>query len=148
MVVCPRSNAFIGVGTAPVTRFLDAGLPVALGTDSLASNDDLDMFAEMAALRRDHPGVPPEAALRMATLAGAEALGLNEVVGSLAAGRLAALVAVSLDPGDSPLEAVTSGPPAARRRIVQTTWECGRPRGWSRRARRNPPPRRRVVHTT
>ena len=56
----------------------------------------------------------------MATLAGAEALGLDEVVGSLAAGRLAAMVAVSLDPGDSPLEAVTSGPPVARRRVVHT----------------------------
>jgi cytosine/adenosine deaminase-related metal-dependent hydrolase len=119
IVVCPRSNAFIGVGTAPVPRFLDAGLRVALGTDSLASNDDLDMFAEMAALRRDHPGLAPEAVLRAATMSGAEALGLEGDVGSLGAGRVASMVAVTLAPRDDPLEAMTSGPPRSRRRVLR-----------------------------
>jgi cytosine/adenosine deaminase-related metal-dependent hydrolase len=119
IAVCPRSNAYIGVGKAPVERFLDAGLGLALGTDSLASNDDLDLFAEMAALRHDHPGLPPHAVLRAGTLGGAEALGLEADVGSLSPGREALLVSVALDPCDDPVEVVTSCPNRARRAVVR-----------------------------
>jgi cytosine/adenosine deaminase-related metal-dependent hydrolase len=118
IVLCPRSNATLGVGRAPVPRFLEAGLRLALGTDSLASNEDLDLFAEMAALRRDHPGLDPGLVIRAATLGGAEALGLERRLGSLAPGRRAALVAVRLEPGDDPLEAVTTGPPPESRRVL------------------------------
>ena len=115
VVVCPRSNAYLGVGRAPVPRLLDAGIPVALGTDSLASCDDLDPFAEMAALRSDHPGIAPEAILRSATLEGARALGVDDAFGSIERGRVASLVAVPLTaPGDDPYETVTSGPETVR----------------------------------
>jgi cytosine/adenosine deaminase-related metal-dependent hydrolase len=110
-VVCPRSNAYLGVGTSPVPKILSSGVPVALGTDSLASAPDLDLFAEMAALRDDHPGLAPAAVLRMATLNGARALGFAKRFGSLEPGKAAAIVGVPLAaPGDDPLETVTSNP--------------------------------------
>lgn len=110
VVTCPRSNRGLGVGKAPVPRMLGSGIPVALGTDSLASAPDLDMFAEMAALREEHPGLAPAAALRMATLNGARALGI-EGLGSIAPGKLDRLVVVPLpSASDPPLEVVTTGP--------------------------------------
>ncbi len=111
VVVCPRSNATLGVGKAAVPRILAAGIPVALGTDSLASAPDLDLFAEMAALRDDHPALPPAAVVRMATSNGARALGLGHRLGAIEPGFDAALVAVPLAaPDDDPLETVTSRP--------------------------------------
>ncbi len=111
VVTCPRSNARLNVGKAPVPKLLASGIPVALGTDSLASATDLDLFAEMAALSDEHPGLAPATVLRMATLNGARALGLEKDLGSIEPGKLAALVAVPLeDPDDDPLAAVTSCP--------------------------------------
>lgn len=115
VVACPRSNAYLGVGTAPIRRILASGIPVALGTDSPASGGSLDMFAEMAALRRDHPGLRPAAVVRMATLNGARALGLDDRLGTLQPGKRAAMVAVLMAaPGDDPLETVTSGEASVR----------------------------------
>jgi cytosine/adenosine deaminase-related metal-dependent hydrolase len=111
VVACPRSNRRLGVGVAPVPRLLASGIPVALGTDSLASAPDLDLFAEMAALRRDHPALPRAAVLRMATASGAKALGLEGTLGTIAPGRLARLLAVPVPPGSDPLEVVTANPP-------------------------------------
>jgi len=115
VVTCPRSNARLGVGKAPVSRILASGIPVALGTDSLASAPDLDLLAEMAALREQHPGLAPAAALRMATLNGARALGLERDLGSIEAGKQARLLAAPLeDPEDDPLEVVTACRPEIR----------------------------------
>jgi cytosine/adenosine deaminase-related metal-dependent hydrolase len=111
VVACPRSNRRLAVGVAPVPRLLGSGVPVALGTDSLASAPDLDLFTEMAALRQDHPTLPAAAVLRMATLNGARALGFEEALGSIAPGRTARLLAVPVPPGADPLETVTSNPP-------------------------------------
>jgi cytosine/adenosine deaminase-related metal-dependent hydrolase len=111
-VTCPRSNRRLGVGVAPVPKLLGSGIPVAIGTDSLASCPDLDLFAEIQALREDHPALAPAAALRMATLNGARALGLGADLGTIEKGRLAALVVVPLeDPAWDPLEVVTWNPP-------------------------------------
>ncbi len=55
VVTCPRSNRYVGVGDPPVARFYRSGVAVAVGTDSLASNDDLNLFSEVAALRRWRP---------------------------------------------------------------------------------------------
>jgi 5-methylthioadenosine/S-adenosylhomocysteine deaminase len=111
VVVCPRSNAVLGTGTAPVPRILGSGIPVALGTESPACTPDLDIFAEMAALRADHPGISPAAILRMATLNGARVLGLDQRLGSLDPGKIAVMVSVPLpSPDDDPLEVVTSNP--------------------------------------
>ena len=110
VVTCPRSNRRLGVGVAPVPRLLGSGIPVALGTDSLASVPDLDLFAEMAALREDHPALAPAAVLRMATMNGARALGLESTFGSIAPGRSARLVHVPVPPGEDPQDVVTRGP--------------------------------------
>jgi cytosine/adenosine deaminase-related metal-dependent hydrolase len=111
VVTCPRSNLRLSVGKTPVPKLLSSGVPVALGTDSLASVSDLDMFSEMAGLRREHPTLTPAAVLRMATLNGARALRFEKALGTLEKGKYAALVAVPLqNPGDDPFETVTSGP--------------------------------------
>ena len=111
VVACPRSNERLGVGQPPLAELLRDGVRVALGTDSLASAPDIDLFAEMAALRRLHTGISSEAVVRMATLEGARALGLADRLGSIQPGHLARLVAVPLSqPDTDPLDAVCAGP--------------------------------------
>ena len=93
---CPRSNARLSGGVAPVADLLAEGIPVGLGTDSLASVSTLDMWDEMRAAAMAHTGrLAPSRILEMATLGGARALGLADRVGSLARGKRADLIAVS-----------------------------------------------------
>ena len=94
VVSCPRSNRYVGVGDPPLEAFYAAGLSVALGTDSLASVDDLNMFAELAAARKLAPGVAARRLLESATLAGAGALGFGNELGSIDQGKRASLIAV------------------------------------------------------
>jgi len=101
---CPESNLKLASGFCPVVRLLSAGINVALGTDGAASNNDLDMLGEMrtAALlakgmTQDAAALPAHQALRMATLHGARALGLESEIGSITAGKAADLTAVRLD---------------------------------------------------
>ena len=96
VVSCPRSNHYVGVGDPPLAAFYAAGLPVAFGTDSLASVDDLQMFGELAAARRAAPRVPAHDLLESATLTGATALGFGRELGSVELGKRAALIAVRL----------------------------------------------------
>lgn len=98
IVTCPRSNVWVGGGVPPVSRFYGAGVPVAIGTDSLASNDTLNMFDELAALRRLAPEVNAARLLESATRVGAEALGFGEHYGSITAGRWARFATVALPP--------------------------------------------------
>lgn len=100
---CPESNMKLASGFCPVARLAAAGVNVALGTDGAASNNDLDMFGEMRsaallakAVAGDASAVPATAALRMATLNGARALGMEELLGSLVPGKAADVVAVDL----------------------------------------------------
>ena len=94
---CPRSNARLGCGTAPVAEMLRQGVPVGLGTDSLASNDDLDLFSEMRAARRASAGrLTAQDVIRAATLGGAIALGWGRLVGSLEPGKQADIIVVRL----------------------------------------------------
>lgn len=74
VVLCPLSNSNLGVGIAPLGKFMEAGITVGLGTDSLASNADLNLFAEMRELRRLHPDISPQAVWQIATIGGARAL--------------------------------------------------------------------------
>jgi 5-methylthioadenosine/S-adenosylhomocysteine deaminase len=98
-------------GACPVTALRAAGVNVALGTDGAASNNDLNLFNEMhsAALlgklrERDASALPAQAVLEMATLGGARALGLEERIGSLVAGKQADVIAVDLSgPSMQPL---------------------------------------------
>jgi len=98
IVYCPRTHAAFGHAPHPFRQFLERGIRVALGTDSLASNPDLSVLAEIRHLHCQHPDVPGEALLRMATLSGAEALGWADDTGSLEAGKSADLVVVPLSP--------------------------------------------------
>lgn len=101
---CPVANARLGNGIAPLAELLEAGVAVGLGTDSVAANNRLDIleearFAQMLqrARLRSPCVLPPAALLRLATLDGARALGLERVTGSLDIGKEADLCAVRLD---------------------------------------------------
>jgi 5-methylthioadenosine/S-adenosylhomocysteine deaminase len=116
VVHCPASNMKLASGIAPVTELLRNGVNVALGTDGAASNNRLDLFSEvrLAALLAkvasgDASALPAQAALHMATLGGAKALGWDHAIGSLEAGKEADLIAVDLSQlDDAPLYDVAS----------------------------------------
>jgi aminodeoxyfutalosine deaminase len=93
---CPRTHAAFGHPPHPFRDFLARGVRVAVGTDGLASNPDLDVLAEIRFLHSLYPDVPGAVLLRMATLSGAEALGWADETGSLAPGKSADLVVVPL----------------------------------------------------
>ena len=120
LVHCPGTHHFFGRSPAPLERYRAAGVSLALGTDSLASNTDLDMRREMALLRRAHPGFSPEEVWTMATVAGARALGRGE--GILREGQWADLAAFATSGRDrrAILEELTAGSPQ-----VLGTWPAG-----------------------
>lgn len=107
---CPASNAKLGHGSAPLVEMLDAGITVGLGSDSVASNNSMDILAESrsailaqrARLAR-HDVLCARDALALATLGGARALGLDGEIGSLEAGKSADLAAFAIDPAVMPL---------------------------------------------
>jgi len=101
VVHCPSSNLKLASGLAPVPSLLARGVNVALGTDGGASNNRLDLFQEMRsaallakAVAEDARAMPAAAALHAATLAGAKALGLEAVTGSIEPGKAADLIAL------------------------------------------------------
>jgi 5-methylthioadenosine/S-adenosylhomocysteine deaminase len=103
VVHCPESNLKLASGFCPVHALVQAGVNVALGTDGAASNNSLDMLEEMhiaALLAKGASGeataVPAYTALRMATLNGAKALGIDSRTGSLTAGKAADIAAIDL----------------------------------------------------
>ncbi len=104
IVACPRSNRWTGAGTPPIEQFYASGARVAIGTDSLASVDDLNLFSELAAVRRLAPHVPPGRLLESATIHGASALGFGSEFGAIAPGMRAELIAVRLPPGVEDVE--------------------------------------------
>jgi cytosine/adenosine deaminase-related metal-dependent hydrolase len=95
---CPRSNKELGVGKMPLKKFLDAGITVGLGTDSLASVPNLNMWDEMRYAYQIHrrDGVSPEDIFKLATIGGAKALGLGKEIGTLEPGKRADMIAVPL----------------------------------------------------
>jgi aminodeoxyfutalosine deaminase len=96
VVTCPRSNRWVGAGDPPIDRFYKSGVKVAVGTDSLASVEDLNVFSELKAMRHLAPDVPADKILESATLTGARALGLGDQLGSLTPGKQAKMIAVRL----------------------------------------------------
>jgi 5-methylthioadenosine/S-adenosylhomocysteine deaminase len=135
VVHCPESNLKLASGFCPVAKLLAAGVNVALGTDGAASNNDLNLLAEMrtaALLAKGIAGsasaVPAEAALRMATINGAKALGIDDQTGSLEPGKAADIVAVDLgNPHTQPLyHACSQMVYAASSHQVTQVWIQGR----------------------
>ncbi|MEK7817952.1 MAG: amidohydrolase [Actinomycetota bacterium] len=101
---CPKSNAKLGCGIAPLPDFLKAGIRVGLGTDSPASSNTMDMFGEMRTAIYLHRGTHHDATilgaadcLKMATMSGAAALGMDDRIGSLEAGKQADMIAVDME---------------------------------------------------
>jgi 5-methylthioadenosine/S-adenosylhomocysteine deaminase len=99
----PESNMKLASGTAPVPAYLAAGVPLGLGTDGAASNNDLDMFEAMRTasllhkLQTNDPrAVGAKTVLTMATMGGARALGMDKRIGSLEAGKRADVIVVSM----------------------------------------------------
>ena len=135
VVHCPHSNLKLASGICPLPRLRRAAVNVALGTDGAASNNALDLFAEarLAALLAKHDGGSAAEGtvadtLRMATLDGAKALGLDREIGSLEAGKQADLIAVDLSgpaflPVRDPAAALVHGPAGG---AVSHVWVAGR----------------------
>ena len=101
---CPRINAKLGMGSMPLEKFWAAGLTIGLGTDSPAAVDTTDMIDEMriglmitrATSSERFVQASAKNALRMATIGSAEALGIDDKVGSLEAGKQADIIAIDL----------------------------------------------------
>ena len=99
----PESNMKLGSGTAPILKALEKGIPVGLGTDGAASNNNLNLFAEMDTaaklqkLNNPHKEVRAEDIFSMATFMGAKALGLSHCLGQIREGFYADIIAVNLN---------------------------------------------------
>ena len=98
LVTCPRSNGYTGAGAPPIAAFYRSGVRVAIGTDSLASCADLNMFAELATMRALAPHVSAAALVESATIQGARALGFDADYGTIEPGKRARLLAVTVPP--------------------------------------------------
>ena len=96
VVTCPRSNQWVGVGYPPIDRFYQSGVNVAVGTDSLASVEDLNLFSELKTMRWLAPSLPARRILESATIVGARALGLDHELGTLTPGKAAEILVVGL----------------------------------------------------
>jgi 5-methylthioadenosine/S-adenosylhomocysteine deaminase len=101
VVTCPRSNAFLKTGVAPLRQMLDRGVHLGIGTDGACSSGPLSLFEEMRAAwflqRAVGPGITTQELVEMATLGGARAIDWDAEIGSLTPGKLADLTALSLD---------------------------------------------------
>jgi aminodeoxyfutalosine deaminase len=96
VVHCPRSHDYFGHSPFQFEKLRGLGFNICLGTDSLASNDDLSLFAEMRAFQKEFPMVSPEEILKMVTLNPALALGKPHVLGLIRKNRWADLIAVPI----------------------------------------------------
>lgn len=132
---CPESNLKLASGFCPIGDLVKAGVNVCLGTDSSASNNDLDMFGEMRTAALLAKGVSSDSTcldahttLQMATLNGAKALGLDETIGSLKKGKQADITAINLDQLETtPLyDPVSHIVYSANRQQVTDVWVSGK----------------------
>ena len=107
VVYCPRSTTHFKAKPHPLERLLKSGVRVVLGTDGRASAANLNMLDEMRFLATQHPAIASETILEMATLRGAEALGIDDRFGSLVPGKFAALTVIKLpDESGNPYEQI------------------------------------------
>ncbi len=119
VVTCPRSNLWVGAGMPRLSHFYAARVPVAIGTDSLASVGSLNLFDELAEMRRIAPDVTAASLLESATRVGAEALGFGRSHGTIAPGKVASLVVVDIPSDVDDVEEYLVGgvPPSHIRRL-------------------------------
>jgi cytosine/adenosine deaminase-related metal-dependent hydrolase len=96
LVTCPRSNFHTGAGAPPIEDFYRSGVRIAVGTDSLASTPDLNVFADQATMRALAPAVPARRLLESGTRQGARALGFEAEYGTIEPGKSARLIAVDV----------------------------------------------------
>ena len=109
VVYCPKSNQwFQRKGPYPLMKFLKNKINVAIGTDSLASNDKLNMFEELTLIKTDFPDINDKILLQMATINGAKALGLENVTGSLETGKKADIIALKINRDDNIYKSIFS----------------------------------------
>src|ERR1041385_7814265 len=94
IVHCPRSHGYFGHSPFPFRRLRDLGFNICLATDSLASNDDLNLFRDMRTFERNEPALSPRQILEMVTVNAARALGQGDRLGQIAPGFLADLIAL------------------------------------------------------
>jgi cytosine/adenosine deaminase-related metal-dependent hydrolase len=118
VVLCPRSNLYIETRLPPLLAMRSAGIQMALGTDSLASNASLDVLAEARALSERFPTVPASDLIRMATWEGARALGRSDL-GRICRGARPGLWLVAGAPGDDPCAFVLAKVREPRRWIAR-----------------------------
>lgn len=135
VVHCPESNLKLASGFCPVKKLMDAGVNVALGTDSTASNNDLNMLGEMhtasllaKAVSQDAGALNAMQTVRMATINGARALGLDHLTGSLETGKYADIIALDysaleLNPVYHPVANLVY---SSSREQVSDVWVAGR----------------------
>jgi aminodeoxyfutalosine deaminase len=118
VVLCPRSNLHIGGRVADVTSLLEDGLPLAIGTDSLASTPDLSLWGEMATLAAHFPSVPADVWLAAATRNGARALGLS-TLGALMPGQRPGVLDVLVEEPGAPVESLVRDPTPSLRWVAR-----------------------------
>ena len=106
IVNCPRSHDYFKHSHFPFERLRSLGFNICLGTDSLASNEDLSLFAEMRAFQRREPAISPEEIVKMVTLNPAMALHQEKMIGRIRPGFCADLIAVQCSEGDKPFEQI------------------------------------------
>jgi cytosine/adenosine deaminase-related metal-dependent hydrolase len=125
IVYCPRTHAAFGHPPHPFRDFLGRGVRVTLGTDSLASNPNLDVLAEARFLHRHYPELAGTVLLRLATLSAAEALGWQHETGSLTPGKSADLVVVPLPKEEAadPHRLVLGSEAAVQRVLFRGRWQ-------------------------
>src|SRR6266516_4112637 len=102
----PRSHAYFKHSRFPFERLHSLGFNICLGTDSLASNEDLSLFAEMRAFQRREPAISPEEIVKMVTINPAMALHQEKMIGRIRPGFCADLIAVQCSEGDKPFEQI------------------------------------------
>lgn len=120
LVYCPRTHAYFDHEPYPLSQMLTAGARVAVGTDSRASNPNLNLFEELRHVAHHQPAVAPDCILHMGTLAGAQALGLAGQFGSITPGKSASLTVVPLaEARPSPYESLFTSPAGSARPLAR-----------------------------
>ena len=133
VVHCPQSHSYFGHKPFPRKILTDAGVNIALGTDSLASvrppswrPAELNMFSEMQRVAKTDPGLAPEQILEMATINGARLLNKAGQIGELAEGSYADLVVLPFNGAANPYESVVQNSKAVTASMIDGAWVIGR----------------------